>query len=1075
MPNAPSSARFALAAAALSLACSAGAETFKWNPDAGTWGAWHDPANWSIAGEGDDASPAGAVPGAGDRLFSEQTFRFDLGGRDDAEIGGWSIGSWTQRHMYLRNGTLNVHGPWPVHGGLIDVGAGATLRFVPGAFFMPGASDAAGRRVHVAPGGALDLTDADVNLFNGAFEVEPGGTARLGTRSWKTSFKAKFRFVNKGLMELPHGLGIDEGNLGGAVLALHPGSVTKIAGDVAGTPKGADVDVLVEGGRIEFSGDSAWHVGTGFVQTNATVQIDVAPRTFADLSALEWGPGTTLELTGEGFLALGASRPAKIVAADARRVVSPGSDQYRKLASFADVRKIKFTVEGDSANRTWFLFYPERWTNFVKSVTYTFPQPEAGRADGRWSVSTSLPYFHRRYPADPLRRPFSVEAKVETRDGLVFSTNLVVNFNQNPIGKPAPNEEVMIGMVSYGPGRERYEMITNDLANLYVRWNAHTQLLPEKANSEIMPDWLEQAKKRRIHCMTIYGTTPPDMRERIKQTWGDLYLGNNVGERTGFLYGSPPEMKGPTDLDLDEAREWFVCKFLHGMQRGMVRGAPGENPFFFSTSGAAAAGYEMQGGVDYVCNELYAVGCLDLTYAQSEARGAARRWGPEWWCGWLAHEWQTFGTPYDDPAKSASLEAGMKSLWVMGTSLMCLESGSSGTQAHPHTWGVPEDRRKTGYSYDEQPPTMYRDTVRRVHLWQKEHPRAAGTPDTSIALALGCNDGYIGSTAYTASRPFAQHANFAAHAEDTCDIWKPGEKINIWGASHPENTWYHTRRGVFRSPGTSNVCGTPFGQVDVVLLDDEIRLADIARYKFIVFGGWNTMKPPAAAVLRRWMEAGGTLLCAAPQLTTRVDRDFLGYAVSDLLSPLPWLRFTGFSEADEFFRNGPAEVEGLTRFGRPAANGQPAVSGKWSKTKVRLVDFETAPGRPAGETVVSAGEKPLVVRFPVGKGWFYLFASRDFPVATGETASLWTDLIYALADSVPQRMTLEPLEDVNDKGRGDGRRFFTFATYRDKAYLLNLDWQNSHRVRVKFAAPGGGVRAEDVQLAPLEIREWPLR
>ena len=102
---------------------------------------------------------------------------------------------------------------------------------------------------------------------------------------------------------------------------------------------------------------------------------------------------------------------------------------------------------------------------------------------------------------------------------------------------------------------------------------------------------------------------------------------------------------------------------------------------------------------------MYAVGCGNLAYATAEARGAAKRFGRSWWSAWLAHEWQTFGIPYESDDKYLTLEAGMKSLYLIGTSLMCLESGSSGTQAHPHTWGGTKDAdgKKHGYTYDALP------------------------------------------------------------------------------------------------------------------------------------------------------------------------------------------------------------------------------------------------------------------------------------------------------------------------------------------------------------------------------------
>jgi hypothetical protein len=66
----------------------------------------------------------------------------------------------------------------------------------------------------------------------------------------------------------------------------------------------------------------------------------------------------------------------------------------------------------------------------------------------------------------------------------------------------------------------------------------------------------------------------------------------------------------------------------------------------FSTSGSALAAYELEGGVDVMTSELYAIGAANLAYATAEMRGAARKWKPVYWGGWLAHEWQTTGIPF---------------------------------------------------------------------------------------------------------------------------------------------------------------------------------------------------------------------------------------------------------------------------------------------------------------------------------------------------------------------------------------------------------------------------------------------
>ena len=445
--------------------------------------------------------------------------------------------------------------------------------------------------------------------------------------------------------------------------------------------------------------------------------------------------------------------------------------------------------------------------------------------------------------------------------------------------------EILVGVTGYGESPEFGEVVTNGECNLFVQWSRSENLIP--GESRLMDAALfEKAKANHVRVMTIYGNQDGRKTKALKAAWGDLYLGNNIGEYAGFLYQDEKSYSKnwPLCRDLKEARDWLVGTMLAAPKKTQLgRPADEREPCVFSTSGSPLACYELDGGIDVICNEMYAVGCGDLAYATAEARGAARKWGPEWWAGWLAHEWQTFGIPYQSDDKYLSLEAGIKALYVMGTSLMCLESGSTGTQAHPYT----KDADRNGYKYGDEPPRRYRETPRKCHAFITAHPRAKGTPETKIALALGQNDGYMGQSRDDVA-PWGQHTNRIAHI---------GEKVNPWSCSHPEFTWERAREVFFPNSGTVGLSGTPYGQVDVVGVDDQTRLADLSRYSLLAFGGWNTMTKRQASLIEKWVAAGGTCVLCAPQCMMRDDRDFLGYGAKDLLLPCG-LAAEGFATAD---------------------------------------------------------------------------------------------------------------------------------------------------------------------------------
>ena len=761
---------------------------------------------------------------------------------------------------------------------------------------------------------------------------------------------------------------------------IHPGGTVRLGMDLESRPHGNKWHV--KGGKMVVTDHVILGMNEFFVDTNVVFEVEVAKGKYADFSKVTLSPGAKIKETGQGVV-----------------IFSHDDPRWKKSEVVRQLDRVKFSARGDAANRCYAIYFREEATNVIRRVAYKCPE---------FGIKvTRLPYFICRYPKG-VKGPFDIQAVIEAKDGTRVRHTIKIPYNPKPIGKPFENDRFKLGVVSYGPGRERFEMVTNDLGNLYVRWGSWPQLLTENATEE----WMKVAKEKDIYSMTIYASCPRDKRDELKSQWAERYLGNNQGERTGFFYGHRKEMRGPQDRNLKEAREWFLTKFFRGDYK-MSRGV-GDDPFHFATSGAAISNAELPAGIDFVCNELYAVGCANITYATAENRGAARKWGPEWWSGWLAHEWQTFGIPYDKDDKYLSLEAGIKSLWLQGTSLLCLESGSTGTQAHPYTWGVPDDRRKKGYGYDDDPPRRYRETIRKCNIFFKEHPRAKGTPETKIALAMGMYDGYIGQNRADIA-PWAQHTNRIVHLN---------EKVNVWSCSHPEWTWDRAREVFFPPSGTIGVSGAPFGQVDIVGIDDMSRIEDLNRYSLLAFGGWNTMFIHAKKVLENWIENGGTCVMCLPQLSKRVDRDFLNYSLNDLIVP--------------------CQIE---------INGFKTVGDIKTATLKNMKNIEVVDALSDGTA--------LIVKKRFGKGWYYLMLGYEFPGGNTGLGARWKKLLVSCAEKVKQRLVLM------QENKEDGLHFFTSAVYPDKAYVMNLDMHKKRRVKVRIDRD-----EKIVELKPLEIREF---
>lgn len=161
-----------------------------------------------------------------------------------------------------------------------------------------------------------------------------------------------------------------------------------------------------------------------------------------------------------------------------------------------------------------------------------------------------------------------------------------------------------------------------------------------------------------------------------------------------------------------------------------------------------------------------------------------------------------------------------------------------------------------------------------------------------------------------------------------------------------------------------------------------------------------------------------------PQLSTRVDRDFLTYSREDLIVPCG-VELHGFKTA------GDVKVAVLKR-------------------------------KRGGEVVDALADgTALAVRKRFGRGWYYLMLAYDFPGGRPELGARWKRLLASCAAKVEQRLVLRAAN------KDDELRFFTSAVYRDKAYVMNLDMHKKRRVVVRL-----GRGEQTVELQPLEIKAF---
>ena len=882
----------------------------------------------------------------------------------------------------------------------------------------------------VQDGGTLVLQGDEGKLETVIVDVEKGGVFidRLARHRGNCNRKAdSFRVTVEGHAEFPNGIVYTASAWGKShpIIDLRKGGEIVLGGDVDESDH-AEIACRLGGGRLRVTDDASFFVKDLVFLKDTETEIYVEEGKVCDMSDARFEPGAMIVKTGKGRLLLSDE--------SVPREVHEGRVEIVDRKPF----RPKFKVFYDTCNRNYRIDV-SAMTNFVSEITYVYPDEDS--PTGVSALTTSSPRIRRRFPS-AAKDPFVVKAKMKTREwGTVEADIKVVPLgDEKKFHPPSSANDIIVGICAYGKSYDLVDdILGRDLCNLYVVYGDW--------GGRLTKEWMgdKRSKKldeKQMRFMTIYGGARDGLVKQLHDDWGERYLENNVGEYCGFLYQGANEtpiketvktMTGSRDRVVER---WIYDHFFRSWGRFGYH-------HLYSTSGSPLANYELQGGLEIICNELYALGAGNLGYATAEARGASRRWGPEYWSGWNAHDWQTKHIPYAVDQKYDQLYAGFLLQYAMGTSLIVLESGAQTAQAWDCTAIDPGKTNRVQQAFDDYAPRHYRDTVGKFYRFVKENPRDLGSPETKIAMVLGNTDGYVGLV----GRWLAVWGNHKEAASNK--LWRCGApEFTFRGL---EAKFYPCGKKATEPYGNSTLSGSPYGQVDVVCVDDESRLADVNRYDFLCYGGWNLMTPTAIRTLRKFAEKGGAVLIANPHFSTRDDREYTDYEVKDMIQPgLAGIAVSGrmpVNGAVSVAKSAPKSVVAAFADFGGFANGI-------SLAKVNLADD--------AEVVASVAGKPLLVRRRVGKGWVWYWTGWEYPGADKAICALYADLAAALSCEVRQRVTIE---SVNPGSEDDDTIYCNYAVYGKKAYFVNLDCIRPRKVRAKFA--NGTTR--DLEMKPCSI------
>ncbi|MBE6920623.1 MAG: hypothetical protein E7468_03555 [Ruminococcaceae bacterium] len=484
---------------------------------------------------------------------------------------------------------------------------------------------------------------------------------------------------------------------------------------------------------------------------------------------------------------------------------------------------------------------------------------------------------------------------------------------------------------------------------------------------------------------------------------GEYFNDYGAHEFTGIVYAWDPTPVRQSE-DMKEASEKFLQRL-----RKEIDASRKIAPCIAFGDASGGTRYAFMAGMDFVRAETM-VGHTQMLL--SKVRPAAEALGKGRWGVHIAiqHHYQ----PYQKTHLGQYFLSLMQP-WIMGAELIYEEDS------------LFELFKEERQAWDDYLTKGKRDMTRDFYRFVKTHPRK-GKCVRSIAFLEG--------------RYAAPFNGFICGSEQDphYSVWGGfGNPDPSWGHRQPEKCWQlldvlmpgastHPLRQKFEKRRFF-FSGTPFGDFDCVPV--EAAEAYLQQYSLLMNLGWNTCLEQDVQKLRAYVEAGGVLLTGIPQFSTHVRRDFLEdmqelslYNDGDLRS-LCGIRVLGRGErySGQWNCRDRERKQEAVLSAMPSDDVQEdgaACLAEVSLEGAQIVAWDSFTG------------KPMLVRYPLGKGWVYTFTLWAYPGHEQFQTFCATWIKELAGSSLPCHYIEDPSGEV----------FWTrwVDADRESIMLLNTDW-----------------------------------